>query len=174
MVQLKEATRIDLLVHTLKAAACDHGPAVFSTGLSVEDMVITDAILTAGVDIAIVMIAAKPLHAAELDHLERIRGRYGYEIRVYTPHAPALTDNDALYSLNLVDPLQRALHGRNAWITGQRQAIAARHTVSPYEYDARHGVLRFNPLVGWSDAQVCDYLAEKRIPCHSAGTALAA
>jgi phosphoadenosine phosphosulfate reductase len=174
MVQIQEATRFDLLVHTLKAAARDHGPAGFSTSLSAEDSVITDVILAHGIDIDIFMVTTRPLHKGELDELARIRSRYGREVRIYTPHAESASQNDALYGSGIADPLRRALHGKNAWITGLRQAVTARHTVTPYEYDAERGVLRFNPLVEWSESDVRDYLDANKIACPVPETALAA
>ena len=46
MPQLTASQRVETLSQLLTRAALDYGPAAFSSSLSAEDMVITDAILT--------------------------------------------------------------------------------------------------------------------------------
>ena len=158
MVQIQEATRTDMLLRTLKAAARDHGPAAFSlTGLA-EDRVIAHAILSAGLNIEIFAGAAAATDPACVACIDAIRGRYGYEVRVYTPEIAASRYADS-YGFDVADPLKLALLGKSAWITGLRRDPASRHTVPPYEYDAAHGLLKFNPLAEWSEANVQEYVS---------------
>jgi len=80
-------------------------------------------------------------------------------------HAVIAADLDIEISRIEDDSLENALAGRNAWITGARR-IADGSAVALYEYDAEHGVLRFNPLAEWSEEDVAQY-----VQTHSLGTA---
>jgi hypothetical protein len=53
--------------------------------------------------------------------------------------------------------LEDALAGKKAWISGAR-GTADGSAVPLYEYDARHGVLRFNPLAEWRDEHIAEYI----------------
>ena len=176
MVQIPEATHADLLLRTLTSAARDHGRAAFSSSLSAEDMVITDVILTAGLDIEIFTIDTGRLHAETLDVLGYIRQRYDHDVRVYTPQPAAVEayvgqhGRDAFYAslehrrecchIRKVEPLKRALAGKQVWITGLRQAAGARERLARFQYDETYGVLKFNPLAHWTEANVWDYIRE--------------
>jgi phosphoadenosine phosphosulfate reductase len=180
MVQIHEATPADLLLRDLTAAAGPHGPAAFSSSLSAEDMVITDVILTAGLDIEIFTIDTGRLHEETLELLDRIRDRYRHDIRVYAPEAAAVAayvgqhGRDAFYQsfelrrecchLRKVEPLKRALAGKRAWITGLRQVTGAREHLARYQFDETHGAIKFNPLASWSETEVWDYLRERDVP----------
>jgi phosphoadenosine phosphosulfate reductase len=168
------------LLRTLSTAAREHSPAAFSSSLSAEDMVITDAILTAGIDIEIFTLDTGRLHAETRAMVGVIRHRYGYEVRVVTPRAEAVADfvsrhgRDAFYTstelrraccgIRKVEPLERALAGKRAWITGLREVAGARERVEPIAYDDRLGLLKLNPLARWSEADVWSYLRAKDVP----------
>ncbi len=159
MVQIQEATRTDLLLRTLRAAAGDHGPAAFYVEGSAEDLVIAHAILDARLDIELFTVPAVATAPACSALIERIGEQYGYEIRVYSPEIAASQYAD-WYGFGVSDPLKLALLGKSAWIAGLRQNTGSRHTVPPYEYDAIHGLLKFNPLAAWTERNVQEYLSE--------------
>ena len=77
-----------------------------------------------------------------------------------------LYDPDACCSLRKTEPLQEALRGYDAWITGRkRYQGASRSTLDFFEAE---GDLRIkvNPLVHWTGADLRDYMAENRLPRH--------
>jgi phosphoadenosine phosphosulfate reductase len=177
---LSLASRSEELLRTLSAAARDHAPAAFSSSLSAEDMVVTDAILGAGLDIEIFTLDTGRLHGDTLALIGRIRARYGYDVRVYTPEPEAVAryvamhGADAFYeSIELrreccrvrkVEPLKRALAGKRAWVTGLRQVAAARDAVPLQAFDESYGVLKVNPLAQWSEENVWEYINANRVP----------
>jgi phosphoadenosine phosphosulfate reductase len=66
--------------------------------------------------------------------------------------------------LRKVEPLERALGRYDAWITGvRRDETVERREARPVEWDARREMVKVNPIVGWSQKQVDDYIAEKGI-----------
>jgi hypothetical protein len=140
VVQIQEASRSDLMVRMVAAAARDHGPAVFAIGESAEDLVIASVIVRRRMPIELVAVG---------DEQEALRGRV----------ARACGFDPA--RVRAAPTLEAALFGKNAWITGARGA--AGKTVPAYEYEARYGLLRFNPLAAWSEAEVSAWLAAERV-----------
>lgn len=166
------------LLDSLKAVPL---PAALASSLSIEDMVLTDAIARAGLPIGVFVLDTGRLHLDTLGLLERIRSRYGIEVAVYAPDAQAVADyvraygRDAFYqgvelrkrccAIRKVEPLARALYGKRAWLTGQRrEQSAGRAWLPEQEFDAVHGIDKFNPLAGWSEEQVWQYIREHRVP----------
>lgn len=169
------------LGHTLEAVADQYAPAAFSSSLSAEDMVITNAILTANLDIEIFTIDTGRLHGDTLALLDAIRRRYQYHVRVITPDAASVAQyvarhgRDAFYAspelrrecchIRKVEPLRRALHGKQAWITGlRRQHSTARGVIPRREFDDAHLLLKFNPLADWDEDEVWGYLHVHAVP----------
>lgn len=173
--------QIAKLQRTLEAVAHVHAPAAFSSSLSAEDMVITDVILTSGIDIEIFVIDTGRLHAETLALIDAIRRRYGYELRVFRPDPDAVASfvarngRDAFYrspglrhtccDIRKVEPLARALQGKKAWITGlRREHSAARLAIPDSEHDARHRLLKVNPLVEWTEDDVWAHVRANNVP----------
>lgn len=68
-------------------------------------------------------------------------------------------------ALRKVEPLGRSLAGHTAWVTGLRRADAATRADAPVvSWDAKHGLVKINPLAAWSDAQVEEYQVTHGLP----------
>lgn len=182
MTQL--ATLTAATIATLERVAAEFSPAVFASSLAVEDMVLTDLILKAGLPIGIFSLDTGRLHADTLAVLDAVKAKYGYEIAVFRPDAAAVEAYIAQKGLNAfydgveqrrecchirkVEPLGRALAGKRAWITGQRRAQSAtRATLAVQEEDAAHGMAKFNPLADWSEQDVWDYIRANGVPYNA-------
>jgi phosphoadenosine phosphosulfate reductase len=165
----------------LRAFAAQFSPAALASSLSAEDMVLTDLIAREGLPIEVFVLDTGRLHADTLALIPQIKARYGIEVRVYTPDAAAVTDyvhrngRDAFYQgielrkrcchIRKVEPLARALAGKRAWLTGQRREHSAGRAELPErEFDAAHGIEKFNPLAAWSEAEVWEYVREHGVP----------
>lgn len=168
----------------LGRVASEYAPAALASSLSAEDMVITDAILRHKIGIEIFTLDTERLHADTLDVLGAIRERYGYEVRVFRPDPATVAEyvagfgRDAFYeSMDLrkrcchirkVEPLERALAGKRAWVTGQRREQAAtRAGLKIQEHDAVRGVPKFNPLADWTEAEVWEYIRGRDVPYNA-------
>ncbi len=169
------------LEQSLRAIAAEFSPATLASSLSAEDMVLTDAIARAGLPIEVFVLDTGRLHADTLVLLEEIRNRYGMEVKVYKPEATAVLEyvrvhgRDAFYGsvdlrkrcceIRKVEPLRRALAGKRAWLTGQRREHSAgRAQLDEREFDAVHGLEKFNPLAAWLETEIWDYLGEHSVP----------
>jgi phosphoadenosine phosphosulfate reductase len=169
---------------TLERVARDFAPAVFASSLAAEDMVLTDMILKSGLPIAIFTLDTGRLHQETLAVLDAVKAKYGYEIALFRPQQEAVDAYVAQNGLNAfydsvelrkqcchirkVEPLGRALLGKRAWITGQRRAQSStRFDLAVQEEDAVHGMAKFNPLAGWNEADVWDYIRANGVPYNA-------
>jgi phosphoadenosine phosphosulfate reductase len=103
------------------------------------------------------------------DHL---RARNDLDLRIIRP-APDLerdrwrTDTDACCQARKVEPLERALAGRTAWVTGLRRSDSSSRRSTPLVHDdLLRGVVKVNPLAGWTDEVVATYAATHDLPQH--------
>lgn len=101
-----------------------------------------------------------------------LRSRFDLDLRVIRPE-PGLptdvwqTDTTACCAARKVEPLQRALAGRTAWVSGLRRSDSAARRRTPLVHDdLLRGVVKINPLAGWTDAHVVTYVAAYGIPDH--------
>ena len=172
------------LADRLGAIAERHPEAVLASSLSAEDLVLQAAIVRAGLPIAVFVIDTGRLHAETLALFELAEARYGRRIEVFRPQPQAVEDyvarhgrdaftqspalRQACCAVRKVEPLARALAGRPAWLTGQRRAQDAGCAQLPFEqFDARHGLPKFNPLADWPDAAVWAAVARHDVPVNA-------
>ena len=73
---------------------------------------------------------------------------------------------DACCQLRKVEPLQRALNGFDAWITGRKRSHGAdRASLQVAERD-KSGRLKVNPLFRWDSSRVEAFISEHDLPTH--------
>jgi len=172
------------LERLLVRVALEHAPAALASSLSAEDMVITDAILRHKLGIEIFTLDTQRLHADTLNVIAAIRARYGYDVKVFRPDPRAVAEyvanfgRDAFYEsrelrkrcchIRKVEPPNRALQGKEAWITGQRRDQAVtRSELKVQEYDAARGKVKFNPLADWNEDDVWGYVRAFDVPYNA-------
>jgi phosphoadenosine phosphosulfate reductase len=168
----------------LRAVASEHAPAALASSFGAEDMVLIDMIARQALPIAVFTLDTGRLHEETYELIERARERYALPIEVHCPDPPALEDylrangvNGFYRSLELrrrccairkEAPLARALAGRGAWITGLRRSQSVTRTaLAIEEFDARHGLPKFNPLADWSEDEVWTYLRQHEVPVNA-------
>lgn len=166
---------------TLEEIAAEFTPAVFASSLAAEDMVLTDLILRNQLNIGIFSLETGRLHAETLGMLDAVKNTYGTAIKLFKPETAAVDAYVQQHGLNAfydsvemrkeccrirkVEPLNRALAGNKAWVTGQRRAQAATRTeLAVQEDDIAHGMQKFNPLADWSEEDVWHYIRSNQVP----------
>ncbi|WP_338747724.1 phosphoadenylyl-sulfate reductase [Janibacter alittae] len=81
-------------------------------------------------------------------------------------HGPRLHDRDpnACCAMRKVEPLNRALADRDAWVTGMRREDAPTRTdIGVVGWDERRGMVKINPIAGWTQADVDRFVAEEDV-----------
>jgi phosphoadenosine phosphosulfate reductase len=159
-------------------------PAAFANSLGAEDMVLTDLIVKAGLPIEIFSLDTGRLPLETYDLMAAVDRHYGLKLKIYFPQSESVEafvrhrGINAFYdSVELrkaccharkVEPLQRALAGKRAWITGLRaQQAATRTALAVQEYDAGNGLEKFNPLADWSEKEIWTYIKQNGVPYNA-------
>lgn len=150
-----------------------------------EDVVLIDMALNIRKDISVFCLDTGRLHPETYRFLEKVRKHYQIDIDVLTPDRNVLDEfvkRKGLFSfyedghheccaIRKVEPLAKKLQGLDAWITGQRkdQSADTRQYLTEVELDKTfategHPLVKFNPLLNWSSAQVWDYIEAYQVP----------
>ena len=182
MIKLPQnATLQDILRLGVAAAG---GPVKLACSFSVEDVVVIDMAKEAGLDIGIFALDTGRLNEETYEVADAIAERYRVRIDWFFPRheaVEALEREKGLFSfreslanrhecchIRKVEPLGRALRGLSGWITGlRREQSVTRSGLAPIEPDeANGGILKINPLLEWTEAQVWEYADARRIPVN--------
>ena len=153
-----------------------------------EDVVLIDMAVKIKPDVDVFTLDTGRLHPETYEFIEKVRKHYGIRIDVRTPEQAALqnfVNEKGLFSfyedghqeccgVRKIAPLRGKLATLDAWITGQRrdQSPGTRSDVSLVELDGafpgRNGSLvKYNPLAGWTSAQVWEYIKVFDVPYNS-------
>ncbi|WP_026686626.1 phosphoadenylyl-sulfate reductase [Azovibrio restrictus] len=168
----------------LQTVATDFSPAVFANSLGAEDMVLTDLILRNRLPIEIFSLDTGRLPPETYDLMAQTEKHYGTRLTVYYPRHENAEAYVRIHGINAfyqstelrkaccqirkVEPLQRALAGKKAWITGMRaQQSTTREALAIRSFDAGNGLEKFNPLADWSEKEVWAYIRIHQVPYNA-------
>jgi phosphoadenosine phosphosulfate reductase len=149
----------------------------FAFGFGPEGCVLFDLIARRGLDVDVFTLDTGLLFPETRALWRRLEQRYGRTIRAVLPartvdeqardHGERLWERapDRCCDLRKVQPLASALRGHQAWISAiRREQTADRASARVVERDPVHGLLKVNPLAGWSRPQVWDHLTTYDVP----------
>ncbi|MDX2197027.1 MAG: phosphoadenylyl-sulfate reductase [Cytophagales bacterium] len=77
-----------------------------------------------------------------------------------------VSDADYCCHINKVEPLEPVMQQYDVWINGVRADQSATRKTFKTEENAPHGVIRFHPMLDWTNMQIQRYLTEHGIPRH--------
>ena len=178
------AAKTDAARALLTDIASQWAPATFANSLGAEDMVLTDLIVKSGLDIEIFSLDTGRLPLETYDLMAAVQKHYDLKLKVYFPQSTAVENYVRQHGINAfydsielrkaccharkVEPLQRALAGKKAWITGLRaQQAATRVGLPTREYDEGNKLEKFNPLADWSEKEVWTYIKQNGVPYNA-------
>ena len=81
-------------------------------------------------------------------------------------HGPRLHDRDpnACCAMRKVEPLNRALSDRDAWVTGMRREDAPTRTdITVVGWDDKRAMVKLNPIAGWTQEDVERFASEEQV-----------
>ncbi len=76
------------------------------------------------------------------------------------------SDPDHCCYLNKIQPMEQVLLRFDVWINGIRAEQNSFRSNMKIEENARHDVIRFHPLIGWSTKDIFDYRKKYNLPEH--------
>ena len=173
--ELRQASAQDIL----RAAISREWPGelTYVSSFGAESVVMLSLIAEVDPSLPVLFIDTGMHFPQTLDYKDEVIARLGLTgVREITPNETERkvldpknmlwkTDADACCALRKVRPLEPALEGFGAWITGRKRFHGgARMSLAVFEHaDGRYKV---NPLANWTQADVDAYLEAKDLPRH--------
>ncbi|MFM1956215.1 MAG: Thioredoxin-dependent 5-adenylylsulfate reductase [Pseudomonadota bacterium] len=175
------STRREQVLSILKDAANKFPAITFANSFGAEDMVLTDIIMREKLAIEIFSLDTGRLPVETYTLMAEAESTYNTKLKVYFPKHEVVEQYvqtkgiNAFYeSIDLrkacchmrkVEPLQRALNGKQAWITGMRAEQATTRANLPVkEFDEGNKLEKFNPLSDWTEQEVWAYIRVHEVP----------
>jgi phosphoadenosine phosphosulfate reductase len=142
-----------------------------------EESVLVHMLSELGLDIPIVELDTLVLFPETYATRDSLVERYRLKLRSFRPIDPPdrlwETEPDRCCHIRKVEPLEHALAGFDAWITGiRREQSPTRGNAQKVEWSERYGVWKIQPLVDWDAKRVQAYIHVNEIPynpLHDAG-----
>jgi len=95
----------------------------------------------------------------DVENLEKKLGTWGMR--------DSLENRHLCCHIRKVEPLECALKGRSAWVTGLRAAQSiTRNELKIVEFDEKFNIFKINPLAFWSDEELFGYIKEHNLPLN--------
>jgi len=155
------------------------GRVVFATGFGAEGCVLIDVIARHQLPIDLVTVDTGLLFDETYELWRRLEERYGVVIQAVRPeqtvHQQAQAHGDRLWerdpdrccALRKLSPLKALLAGREAWVTAiRREQTQLRAQATVIEVEPLHGLVKVNPLLGWTSAQVAAHVRAHDVPVN--------
>ena len=134
---------------------------------SMTDAVLVDLAVKVEPAIEVVFIDTGYHFPETLETVEQVRRHYGLNLRMMTvpPHDEELwkVDPENCCSAIKVGQLDRALAGKEAWMSGLRRAESPTRAQAPIVVRDLRGLVKVNPLATWSDLDVQGYIRDHDI-----------
>jgi phosphoadenosine phosphosulfate reductase len=159
------------------------GKIAFASSLGLEDQVLTEMISSIDPEAKIFTLDTGRLFPETYDLISRTSNKYKIPIEVYFPDAGEVEQMVSKKGINLffdsianrklccfvrkLKPLERALSGLDAWITGLRKDQSVTRADSKLvEWDENNELIKINPLINWSEQEVLEYVEARKIPVN--------
>lgn len=155
-----------------------------ASSLGAEDVVISHLINSLKLDIPVFVLETGALHQETLDLLGRFQAASRAPVTVYKPVNESVVQfvaregKDAMYKsitlrkeccgIRKMEPLERALKGKDAWITGLRREQSGARAEVPL-VDTTEKRTKINPLANWTWGDVWHYIQQNKVdynPLH--------
>jgi len=160
------------------------GKTIFSSSMGLEDQVITDLLASLSNPVPVFTLDTGRMFPETYDLIDITRQRYNIVIEVWFPDGGQVRRMVGEHGINLfyssqenrklcchirkTEPLRQALSGYSVWITGlRREQSAARQDLELVSFDPEFNILKVNPLLNWSTAEVWEYIRLNRVPYNT-------
>ena len=140
---------------------------------SFGDAILAHVASSAVPGIEIVLLDTQYLFAETHWYAEQLRRRFDINLRVVRPDENVIaddlwqTDTTACCRIRKVEPLERLLADRTAWVTGLRRSDSpSRRSTPVVSWDIGRSVVKVNPLATLSDEDVALYTQLFDLPAN--------
>lgn len=147
----------------------------FGTGLvltcSFETAVMPHLVSRFAPSATVVLIDTQYLFPETIAFAELVCSQFGLQLHAQRPADDVTPDElwrvdvDKCCDLRKVQPLERALNGKSAWITGLRRSDGLeRANVPVVSRDLMRNITKINPLALWTEDDVQTYIKDNDLP----------
>jgi phosphoadenosine phosphosulfate reductase len=137
---------------------------------SFEDIVLIDLVTRVAPGIEVVFLDTEAHFPETLDFVQQVQARFGLNLTVTKPGPEAAAHpcgTEQCCQFRKVEPLRRALAGKQAWLTSLKRTDGPTRAEAPIvSWDATFGLVKVNPLATWTDGDIVSYLADHDLPVH--------
>ncbi len=153
------------------------GEAALVSSFGAESAILLHLASRVRSDVPVIFIDTQMLFRETLDYQLDLAQRFGLSdvrrirpdvgrVKAVDPHGTLnLTNTDSCCRLRKAVPLEKALSGFDAWVSGRkRHQAATRAAVDLYEFE--DGRTKVNPLAFWERQNLIDYMEKHNLPKH--------
>jgi len=137
---------------------------------SFQDCVIVDLLVRVDPGIEVIFLETGFHFPETLAFVEEVRELFDLNLLMIKPGPEAAAwpcGTPHCCELRKVEPLDRALEGREAWLTGLKRCDASTRAHAPIvSWDHARGLVKVNPMATWTDDDVDHYVADHGLPVH--------
>jgi len=137
---------------------------------SFQDVALIDLAIKVEPGIEVVFCDTEAHFPETLAFVDEVTERYRLHLTVTRPGADAAASTcgtEGCCALRKVAPLRRVLETKRAWLTSLKRVDAPTRADAPVVgWDHIFGVVKVNPIVTWTDADVDGYLKDHGLPVH--------
>jgi len=137
---------------------------------SMTDAVLIDLAVKVEPSIEVVFIDTGYHFPETLETVETVRRKYGLNLKMMTvPHHDEelwKVDPENCCSAIKVGQLDRALMGKEAWMSGLRRAESPTRAEAPILSLDLRGLVKINPIAAWTDLDVQGYIKDHDVPVN--------
>jgi phosphoadenosine phosphosulfate reductase len=163
--RFEHATPLEILAWTFERFGDDVAMAC-----SFEDLALLHMVHELQPQTEIIFLDTGGHFAETLEFAGRIEREWSLNLTRTTPGPEAEAwpcGTERCCELRKVEPLQRAVSGRAAWITSVKRVDApTRASMKTLLWDEKFGLVKVNPLATWSDDDVAYYLTSHHLAEH--------
>jgi phosphoadenosine phosphosulfate reductase len=157
------------------------GKIALSSSLSIEDQLLTDLIVKIDASTRIFTLDTGRLFPETYSLIDKTNMKYNIQLEVLFPKHEDVQKMVKEEGINLfyagidsrkrccnvrkMEPLRRAFQGLDVWICGlRREQSVTRKDIQVVEWDEANQLIKLNPLINFTEAQVWDYIKAHKVP----------
>lgn len=148
-----------------------------TSSFGTEGIVLIDHLAKIGLKLPVIYLDTGYHFAATIELKEQVQERYDLEIIVQQAELSIAEqarlygedlykrDSNACCRMRKVEPLQQALSQLDAWVVAlRRDQSPSRVNIQIVEWNAKHELVKLNPLATWTRKDIWDYTLKHKLP----------
>ncbi len=165
------ATKTKQAKKLIKKALDEHQEKIaISCSFGKDSIVLIHLALQVKKDFPIFAIMTKFKPKETFEYMEKIKKLWNLNLTVYKSEADIVnnlykTDPNKCCQILKVEPTKEAVKNLDGWVTGLRNT-EGRTRKNYHEVEKKGALIKYNPILEWTELDIWKYLAVNHIPIH--------